>query len=198
MRRETKSSCLRNIVLRLGPFHLQMSFLGCIGYLMNGSGLKEVLEKVYAENAVMHMLSGKAVSRAVRGHLLLLSALYSLLLSIHYKIPLPENALKDNDFYSIDESNICSDLKELKDNINLLYENKISTSDIYNSGNFLNIKKNIDTFKESLKESGTSKLWLEYINMITLLCNYISAERTGNWFLHLQCVRQMLPYLAAA
>ena len=75
-----------------------MSFLGCIGYLMNGSGLKEVLEKVYAENAVMHMLSGKAVSRAVRGHLLLLSALYSLLLSIHYKIPLPENALKDNDF----------------------------------------------------------------------------------------------------
>ena len=130
-----------------------MSFLGCILYLMNGSGLKELLEKVYAENAVMHMLSGKAVSRAVRGHLLLLSALYSLLLSI----PLPENALKDSDFYSIDESNICSDLK-LKDNISLLDENKISISDIYNSGNFLNIKKNIDTFKESLKESRTSNL----------------------------------------
>ena len=60
------------------------------------------------------------------------------------------------------------------------------------------MKINIDTFKESLKESRTSKLWLEYINMITLLCNYISAERTGNWLLHLQCVRQMLPYLAAA
>ena len=34
--------------------------------------------------------------------------------------------------------------------------------------------------------------------MITLLCSYILAERTGNWLLHLQCVRQMLPYLAAA
>ena len=51
--------------------------------IVNDSGLKEVLEKVYAENAVMHMLSGKAVSRAVRGHLLLFCfvftfAVYSL------------------------------------------------------------------------------------------------------------------------
>ena len=65
-----------------------------------------VLEDVYAANAVVNMFSGKAVSRAVCGHLLLLSALYSLLLSSQYKIPLPENLLKD-----IDESNLCADLK---------------------------------------------------------------------------------------
>ena len=31
---------------------------------MDGSGLKEILETVYGENAVAHMMSGKAVQRA--------------------------------------------------------------------------------------------------------------------------------------
>ena len=35
---------------------------------MTGSGFKEVLELVHATNAVGHMLSGKALARAVRGH----------------------------------------------------------------------------------------------------------------------------------
>ena len=58
-----------------------------------------------------HMLSGKAVPRAVRGNLLLLSALYSLLLSSQYNNPLPENSSKDNDLYDIDESNLFADLR---------------------------------------------------------------------------------------
>ena len=56
---------LSSIVLKLGGFHLMMSFVGCIGHLMEGSGLKEVLELVYATGAVPHILSGKAISRAV-------------------------------------------------------------------------------------------------------------------------------------
>jgi len=32
-----------------------MNFLGSIGHLMAGSGLQEVLELVYADNAVVHM-----------------------------------------------------------------------------------------------------------------------------------------------
>lgn len=46
---------------------MQMSFLGSIGHLMAVSGLEELLEVVYAGNTVCHMMSGKAVSRAVRG-----------------------------------------------------------------------------------------------------------------------------------
>lgn len=37
---------------------------------MASSGLQEVLELVYAPNAVSHILTGKAYARAVRGHLL--------------------------------------------------------------------------------------------------------------------------------
>ena len=39
---------------------------------MNGSGIKDIFETIwyYGDNAVVHMMSGKAVQRAFRGHLL--------------------------------------------------------------------------------------------------------------------------------
>ena len=48
-----------------------MSFLGCIGHLMASSGLQELLEMIYASNVVVHMLTGKAIARAVRGHFII-------------------------------------------------------------------------------------------------------------------------------
>ncbi|CAC5370024.1 unnamed protein product [Mytilus coruscus] len=68
-----------NIIVRLGAFHTEMSLLGSIGRIMSGSGLKEVLELIYAPNAVTHMLYGKAVSRAVRGFMLVDTALHTLM-----------------------------------------------------------------------------------------------------------------------
>ena len=44
----------------------------------------------------------------------------------------------------------------------------------------------------------TAHLWLQYMNMIDILRNFIKAERTGNWRLYLQCVQDMLPYFAAS
>eukprot|EP00794_Sanderia_malayensis_P013319 gene13319-14691_t len=55
---------------------------------MNGSRLKEALEVVYAESAVTHMLTGKAVQRAVRGHLLVDAALNALILAQAYDMSL--------------------------------------------------------------------------------------------------------------
>ena len=66
--------------LRLGGFHTMMSFLGSIGSMMKGSGLEEALEQVYGPNAVAHMMTGKAVSRALRGHFLVESALLNKLM----------------------------------------------------------------------------------------------------------------------
>ena len=60
----------RSIVLRVGEFHTSMSFLGCTGRLAAGSGLLQLLEVVFAQNSVTHMLTGKAIARAVRGHFL--------------------------------------------------------------------------------------------------------------------------------
>ncbi|PIK40129.1 hypothetical protein BSL78_23030 [Apostichopus japonicus] len=78
---EPEGSDLRSTILRLGGFHLQMSFLGSIGHLMAGSGLRELLETIYASNTVNHMLTGKAVARALRGHCLVDSALNYMVIS---------------------------------------------------------------------------------------------------------------------
>ena len=48
---------------------MEMSFLCSIGHLMAGSGIKKLFEMIYAPKAVEQIMSGKAISRAVRAHL---------------------------------------------------------------------------------------------------------------------------------
>ena len=43
----------------------KMFLIGCIGHLMSASGLQQILELVYAPNAVVHILTGTAIARAV-------------------------------------------------------------------------------------------------------------------------------------
>ena len=60
----------RSIILQVGEFHTEKSFLGCTGRLAARSGLQQLLEVVFAQNSVTHMLTGKAIARAVQGHFL--------------------------------------------------------------------------------------------------------------------------------
>ena len=59
-----------------------MSFLGCIGQLMENTGLQELIETVNASNSVGHMLNGKSVSSAVRANFLVDDALNFILSEI--------------------------------------------------------------------------------------------------------------------
>ena len=52
---KTQTEGLQSVILMLGGFHTQKSVLVCIERIMRGSELKEVLERVYASNAVGHM-----------------------------------------------------------------------------------------------------------------------------------------------
>ena len=51
---------LDKVVVRLGGFHMLMSYLGSIGHIMNVSGLADLWERVYAIGSVVHMLTGHA------------------------------------------------------------------------------------------------------------------------------------------
>lgn len=75
-----EGSELSKIILRLGGFHLLMSFFGAISFIMQGSGLKEVLSLIYAPNSLDKMLNGHAYARAVRAHTLLHLALATIIL----------------------------------------------------------------------------------------------------------------------
>lgn len=64
---------------------------------MFGSGLMNLFETVYASTAVSHMLSGKAIARAIRGHFLVDTALTALILSNIYGIPVPKTEVCSED-----------------------------------------------------------------------------------------------------
>lgn len=55
-----------------------MSYLGAVGQIMGGSGIHDLLSTVYAESSVKYMLSGHEYARAVRGHILIHTAIAKL------------------------------------------------------------------------------------------------------------------------
>ena len=56
----------------------------------------------------------------------------------------------------------------------------------------------LQAFKTYLKEkSRTAKSWVSYLDYIQVTKDFIRAERTGNWSLHLKSVRNMLNLFAA-
>ena len=73
---QDESSALKKIVPRIGDFHQMMSFLGSVGYLMQGSGLQALFELTYAEGSINAMLNGKDIFRTTRAHTLIYTVLY--------------------------------------------------------------------------------------------------------------------------
>ena len=72
---------LARIVGRLGGYHLLMSACGSVGNVMKGSGLEEAMGQVYGPNTVNHIMTGKAIIRALRAHLLVEKSLMTKLVS---------------------------------------------------------------------------------------------------------------------
>ena len=49
-----------------------------------------------------------------------------------------------------------------------------------------------------MKNLRSAQLWLQYMDMIEILRNFIRSECIGDWTIHLKTLCDMLPYLAAA
>ena len=56
-----------------------------------------------------------------------------------------------------------------------------------------------DLYKEYCKEdNGLLKVfWNSYLEMVEVLMNFMQATREGNWDLHLECIKEMLPWFFA-
>jgi len=166
---EEPSSPLKKLVLRLGGFHTQMSYLGCIGYLMAGSGLSEALETVYASNAVSHMMSGKAVQRAIRGHILIENALTILLLEKASCSETDGNKDRIDDttalFYTLVNN---SDLKRLASLYDEMKETKDSSA-VMKSDILSSVKETLAAEKDQLSDNRTANLWHQYMEMVMIL-----------------------------
>ena len=161
---------------------MMMSFLGSIGSLMKGSGIEDLFIEVYAENTVSHIMSGKAVSRALRGHFLTEAGLVSLLL---------EQVFDD---HTIESQHFNEHVTEA-----------LQHADTGNKDAFLETKlcRYVSDKLENLKltlsgESRTAKLWILYIYYLDVLKRFIIAERTSKWLLHLDSTLRMLNLFASS
>ena len=126
-----------------------MNLLGVIGTLIAGSGLSNILCEVYGENAVVHMMSGKAVQRSFRGHLLVNKCLNKLILS-----------------EMIDEQpEMAHTISNVEDMYNSLVGEGMSMDAIPASETLSRLASVINTKKDRSK---TSQLWLEYQEMVKL------------------------------
>ena len=146
------------IVVRLGGFHRLMSFLGSIGSLMGVCGLRRALETVHVPLTVGHMITGKAYTRAVRGHMMSASAVLSLLLEEFW------------DSLTTDEQ---AQLVKIYDSPN--------PEEYKNDPIAVHVMRWFTTKNEEVcSKSRTAALWLNYVHYIEIVQQFITAERTSN------------------
>ena len=175
---------LKNVVLILGPFHTQMNVLGCVGTLMANPGLSDIFDEIYGENAVHHILLGKAYLRAIRGHFLVDLALNTILIK-----------------HTISKEYV--QIREQFKNVSTIYEDLLSGSvklkDVEIPQDLVNLNRSIEEYKkQSSQKSKTVKLRSGYQNMITILRKIIHADRESIFQLQLESLRDAPPISAAA
>ena len=169
---------------------------------MVGSGLQSILELIYAEHTVPHMLSGKSYSRATRGHRITAGALSAvLMLKIHdieIDVDIDNNDFQEQ-FHNAMSNNHC--LLTLTNFLDDLLAEKVTCNNISLQEYMISVSLRLREFEELHTENKTLslKLWLMYMEIsISMVCKFIKAQRTGNWLLHLQAVSEMLPFFASS
>ena len=161
------------IFLRLGGFHLLMSLMGALGNIMEGSGIEELWCSIYASGVIPHMMKGHAYSRALRAHFLTHAALNIILLK-KIEFFLPTEKLAEIFSGCIDDQRCLISSEE--DELEIVFQ------------------KLRNIWERSAETDRTIKLWYTYCKGVELIKLYLRAEKSGDWDLHLYCIRQFLPF----
>lgn len=176
----SEGSSLQNVIVRLGGFHLLMSYLGAIGHVMNGSGLEDLWSVIYAPESVKKMITCSAFARSMRAHILTFTALGTIICK-----SIDPN--KKNRYYRF----LTEFLGKWDSEPPLIGDCR--NSDIEKmTTEFLN---QLHTFRQM---GPTSQLWVQYFECVVVAVQFIEAERLGDWKLHLQSVQKMLPLFHAS
>ena len=145
---------LLHVHVRLGGLHLLFSFLNSINFIMEGNGIRDLFCQFYAENSVDKILQGHAYNRAIRGHTLVHLALGQIMHSTFELTPEEEEM-----FTQI--------LHSMNDILNMVH-----------GEDFIKLHKNFLDHLERIRARGdTAQLWLLYYDLVTLVKQFIEAER---------------------
>jgi len=185
-----------DVVVRLGGFHTMMSYMGSVGHIMRGSGIEDILLLLFGENTIEYVLSGKAYAKAIRSHFLIQTALKQLLLQYLSNTNAEDDDCNtqtvsindDTEPLSLAESHILA--------LESVYEQTSSAGYVaYSVCDSLGIlNQQLEQLKRVLQnQCRTARLWILYIDLVDVLRKFLTGERSGNWLLHLDALRDMLP-----
>lgn len=121
------------------------------------------------------MFTGKAYSRSVRRHFLCASAVQSTLIEELWSNLSPGDKEKLETYYHSNDPCIYKG-EELAIRLKDLVEEK---------------------HKDLSKSSRTSALWYSYVRYVSVIQDFIRAERTNDWNLHVLSTNAMLNLFAA-
>ena len=109
----------------------------------------------------------------------------------------PENDDVETDQQKQGTVDVTSDITEAKDLYDKAMLSTLSVEDVCSAGVLVRIKGKLDDLKQTMT-TRTAMLWLQYLDMVSILQRFIKAERVANWKLHIQTIQDMLPYFAAS
>ena len=145
---------------------------------MQSSGLKEMLTLVYPENTVRHILSGKAVYRAMRGYFLVDAALNILIIKNHLFTD------KNNASHFLD---IFEKTYENHDEKKAILDEIISE-----------ICQQFKEVKENLKARPTGEIWIQFTDLVDNYKTGFRAQRTVTAKLYLKSLLKKQPFSPAS
>ena len=154
---------------------------GAKGSLMEETALKNILEAVYGKNAIVHIMTQKAVRRASRGYLLVEKCIHSQLTA--------EMTQEDPEIQIL--------LYHAKDVYSSFLRGKTTLADNTCYAILIKLERATEWKKHELAHiSKTSEVWLNYQLMINNSNMLIKAYRTGCWTMHKQAVADLLSIFA--
>ncbi len=180
----------QGLILRLGGFHIMLNFLKVIGKHFEDSGLSDVLVEsgVYGESVVGTIMNGKLWNRTVRCHKLTYEALWRVLW------PLFVQWMHDSNRTFPESGNEIADtvLNEYAAGDCVRLMEAVSAQIAF----VQELETDLNVFQEEKCAFPTFQYWLQYLELVSTLLNFIRAEREGNWELHISSFRRMIPWFA--
>ena len=184
----------KSTVIRMGGFHIALNYLALLGKKYAQSGLEDLLIEsgVYAAGTTSVLTLGKSYNRGIRPHKLSMEALFKLLWQAFLEWLSKQDNGMDNQTKQVvvNRSNDCR--TAVKD--------KEFSKDGWRD--FLSCVEPLTSMLDASRSEGREKskafcFWEDYINMVLVLLQFIKAEGTGNWKLHLTVMAAMVPHFFA-
>ncbi|KAK3751920.1 hypothetical protein QZH41_007937 [Actinostola sp. cb2023] len=182
-----------DLVVRMGGYHIALNYLSLLGKKYLNTGLDDVLIEsgVYAAGTISVLMKGKSYNRGVRAHKLAMEALFRLMWRAFVQWYSNTHADSHNDNGTLIQ-NIADCVKVVENKGHVSQQVKVLEVEV------TELTSLFEAFKSEARAKSKMFAFLEqYGSMVNALLQFIKAERTGNWDLHLSAVATMLPHFFA-